>query len=88
MGLTEKCQPLPFAKTGIMKRSIGIILIVLGLIGLIIGGIEYTTERKVLDIGPLEVTEEQKQRVPISPIVGAVLLLGGVILLAASRKAD
>jgi hypothetical protein len=36
-----------------MNKTIGIILIVLGLFGLAWGGFSYTTSEKVLDIGPI-----------------------------------
>ena len=69
-----------------MTRTIGAILIVLGLIGLAWGGFTYTTKRKVLDIGPIEATREEHHRVPVPPIAGAIALVGGIVLIAADRK--
>ena len=69
-----------------MNRTVGIILIVLGLLGLAWGGFTYTTTEKVLDIGPLHATREKTHDVPLPPIAGAVALIGGVVLLVAGRR--
>jgi uncharacterized membrane protein HdeD (DUF308 family) len=65
---------------------IGIILIVLGVFSLAYQGITYTTHKKVLDIGPLQATEEQHKTIPLPPLLGAIALMGGVVLVVAARK--
>ena len=37
-----------------MNKTLGIILIVLGLAGLAWGGFTYTTKEKVVDVGPIK----------------------------------
>lgn len=69
-----------------MKTIIGAVLIVIGLIGLIWGGISYTREEKVLDLGPIEATAERRETIPVGPIVGGLALVGGIVLLVSSRK--
>jgi hypothetical protein len=69
-----------------MNKMIGIVLIVLGLLGLAWGGFKYTTTEKVLDIGPIHATREEKHNVPIPPVAGAAALIGGILLLVASKK--
>ncbi len=59
----------------------GVILIVIGIIALIYGGISYTTEEKVLDLGPLEATAERRETIPLPPVLGGLSLAGGIILL-------
>lgn len=70
-----------------MNNTLGIILVVLGLIGLVWGGFTYTTREKVIDIGPIHATREKTHAVPLPPIIGAVALIGGVALLVAGKKA-
>lgn len=65
---------------------IGIILIVLGVVSLAYQGINYTTHKKVLDIGPIQATEEEHHTIPLPPILGALALIGGVVVLVAGRK--
>lgn len=69
-----------------MKRTIGIILIVLGIVAFVFQGISYTTKEKVLDIGPLKVTREERNTIPLPPVLGALALLGGIGLVALGGK--
>ena len=69
-----------------MKTIIGAVLIVIGLIGLIWGGISYTREEKVLDLGPIEATAERRETIPVGPVVGGLALVGGIVLLVSGRK--
>ena len=62
-------------------KILGGILVVLGLIALLYGGVSWTRREKVLDAGPIEVTTEKKESLPISPIAGGVMLVAGVVLL-------
>jgi hypothetical protein len=68
-----------------MNKTLGIVLIVLGLFGLAWGGFTYTTTEKVVDIGPIHATRDKTHSVPLPPIAGAAALIGGIVLLAASR---
>jgi drug/metabolite transporter (DMT)-like permease len=69
-----------------VSKTLGVILIVLGLFGLVWGGFTYTSREKVVDIGPIHATREKTHNVPLFPIVGAVALIGGVVLLVTGRK--
>jgi UDP-N-acetylmuramyl pentapeptide phosphotransferase/UDP-N-acetylglucosamine-1-phosphate transferase len=68
-------------------RIAGVILIVIGLIGLIWGGISWTEEETLVDIGPIEARAEEQKSIPITPIVGGIALVAGIVLLVVpSRK--
>ncbi|HTM29903.1 MAG TPA: hypothetical protein VL263_01285 [Vicinamibacterales bacterium] len=62
-------------------RAIGIVLIVLGVIGLLYGGLTWTRKDKVVDAGPIEITADKHESLPIPPIAGGVLLVVGAVLL-------
>jgi uncharacterized membrane protein YidH (DUF202 family) len=64
-----------------MRYVIGIALIVLGLISLLMGGFRWTENKTVVDIGPLKATAEEHKTLPIPPVVGALALVGGIIVL-------
>lgn len=66
--------------------SFGIALIVLAVIAFAYQGISYTTREKVVDLGPLQMTAERTRTLPLPPIVGAVALVGGIVLLVMGRK--
>jgi hypothetical protein len=69
-----------------MSKILGTILIVLGLIGILWGGFGYTTQKKVIDIGPIQATREKTHQVPVPPLAGAVSLIAGVAFLATSKR--
>jgi hypothetical protein len=64
----------------------GIVLIVLGIISFAYQGITYTTRKNVLDVGPIHATKDEHTTIPIPPIVGAIALIGGVVLVFAGGK--
>jgi hypothetical protein len=65
---------------------VGIILIVLGVVGFALGGFSFTQKEKVLDVGPIEATAEDKETVPIPPILAGLALVAGVVLVATSAR--
>lgn len=68
-------------------KALGIFLIAAGIVMMVITGINVVTEEKVVDLGKVEITKEENNPISWSPIIGAVLLVGGVIvLLTGSRK--
>jgi len=69
-----------------MKRTLGMILIVVGIAMLIWTGFTYTQKEKVVDAGPLQISANKQKTVYWPPYAGAVLLLGGVVLLAVSKR--
>lgn len=69
-----------------LASIVGILLIVVGVIGLAVGGINYTRREKVIDIGPIEATAEKRERIPLSPVAGGIALAAGVVLLIAGNR--
>ena len=69
-----------------MNKTIGLILIGLGLFGLAWGGFTYTTRERIVDVGPIHASREKTHDFPIPPIAGAVSLLGGIGLLMMAGK--
>jgi len=66
---------------------IGVLLIVLGVIALAYQGITYTTQEKVLEVGPFKATTEKEHTIPLPPVLGGLALAAGVVLvIAGSRK--
>ena len=65
-------------------KIVGIVLIGLGMVGLLYGGIRYTTRDTV--VGPIHATAEREHTLPIAPIAGAVLVAVGTAVLLVSRR--
>jgi uncharacterized membrane protein YidH (DUF202 family) len=78
--------PRAFAAAEEAVKLIGILLIVFGVIALALGGISYTKREKVVDLGPIQASTEQRKTIPLSPIVGLAAVAGGIVLVVAGSK--
>ena len=65
---------------------VGLVLIVLGLAALAYQGITYTTRETVIDVGPLHATAERHRTLLLPPVLGAVVVAGGIVLLVAGMR--
>lgn len=70
-----------------MKSSpiLAVVLIILGVTALAYQGFTYTTREKAVDLGPIQITAEKTHDVPLPPIIGAIAIVGGIILLVVGR---
>ena len=62
-------------------RIVGTILVVIGIVALVWGGISYTREETVVDLGPLQATTEERETIPLPPVLGGIALVAGIVLL-------
>ncbi len=67
-------------------KTLGFVVVAFGALALIYGGIGYGREGSVLDVGPFKTTATEQKTIPVSPFVGGIALLGGVLLLVVLRK--
>ena len=65
---------------------VGILLIVIGVAGFAMGGISFTHEKKDVDLGPVQIQHKQKDTIPISPILSALALIGGIGLVVVGSR--
>ena len=65
----------------------GVILLVVGLVALIYGGIRYTTQKREVDMGPIQINKTEHHNIPIPPVIGVVCIVGGGVLLFAGGRA-
>jgi uncharacterized membrane protein len=65
---------------------LGIALIVLGIVAFAYQGITYTTREKVIDLGPIQASVDTKKTLPLPPILGGLVLAGGIVLVMAGSK--
>jgi hypothetical protein len=63
----------------------GLTLVVLGILALVYQGIGYTKHKDVVDIGPIHATKDEHKTIPLPPILGAIALLGGIVLIVRDR---
>jgi hypothetical protein len=65
---------------------LGVVLVAIGIISLAYQGITYTTQKKVIDLGPIQATKEEHHTLPLPPILGVISLIGGIVVLAAGKR--
>jgi Na+-transporting methylmalonyl-CoA/oxaloacetate decarboxylase gamma subunit len=71
-----------------MARTVGLVLIVLGILAFVVQGISYTTEKEIVDVGPLELKTEERKTIPLPPVLGGLALVGGIALVAVGGRKD
>jgi uncharacterized membrane protein len=65
---------------------VGIALILLGIVAFTYQGITYTSREKVIDIGPIHATADTQKTIPLSPLLGGLALVGGIVLVVVGAK--
>jgi uncharacterized membrane protein YidH (DUF202 family) len=65
-------------------KKIGFVLVIIGAIMMFYTGFNYVTTEKIVDIGPIN--KQQNHPVQWSPILGVVLIIGGVVLIVKDKK--
>ena len=68
------------------RRTIAVVLVVLGIVVLAYSGISFRTRGKDVNIGPVHVETTQSHFIP--PVAGAIALVAGIVLLAVGSKRD
>jgi len=67
-------------------KAIGLVLVVVGVLALIYGGINYSRDKTVLQVGSMNITATEHKSIPIPAVAGAVVLIGGVALLVFGKR--
>mgnify|MGYP001555136243 CR=1 FL=1 len=69
-----------------MNRTIGIILLVVGIVMLIWTGFTYTKKEKVVDAGPIQISADKQHTISWPSYAGAILVIGGIVIIATAKK--
>ena len=69
-----------------VRYVIGSLLVVIGLVSLLWGGFRWTKQKTVVDIGPIEAKTQEHKTLPIPPVVGALALIGGIVVLVVPTR--
>jgi Protein of unknown function (DUF3185) len=68
-----------------MQKTIGIILLAVGVVMLIWTGFSYTQRENVVDAGPLHISADKQKTVSWPPFAGGILAVAGIALLVSAR---
>jgi hypothetical protein len=65
---------------------IGIVLIALAVVGFALGGISFTHEKRIVDVGPVKIDHQQTDTLPITPLASTIALVAGIGLVVVGMK--
>jgi uncharacterized membrane protein len=65
---------------------VGIVLIILGIVAFVYQGISYTSREKVIEVGPLQASVDTKKTIPLLPLLGGLVFVGGIVLVVVGTK--
>ena len=67
-------------------KALGIVLMIAGVLALAYGGFSWTTHKRAVDMGPIQVERTKEHTVLLPPLVGiGALVIGGVLVFAGRR---
>lgn len=69
-------------------KSLGIVIIAIGVLMMIYTGFNYVTSEKVVDLGVIEINKQENHPIQWSPIIGLLLIVGGVALVGFGKKSN
>jgi hypothetical protein len=64
----------------------GLLLVIAGIVALAVGRFSYTTEEKVLELGPIVATADKEHTVRIPDIAGIIAVVAGLGLVIVGRR--
>lgn len=67
-------------------KTVGIVLLIVGLIMTVFTGFNIVTKEKVVDLGAIEINKNEKTPIYWSPITGGVLAATGLIILLTGKR--
>lgn len=65
---------------------LGIIVLAVGMLALVYQGVSYTTSEEIVDIGPIQIVEQDTSTIPLPPIVGVIAVIAGVALILSGKR--
>lgn len=64
----------------------GIVLILAGIAMLLFKGFSYTQQKKVVDLGPVEISKTEKKQVNWPLYAGVLVTVAGVVVTVSAKK--
>lgn len=67
-------------------KSVGVVLIIIGITMMAYTGFTYFTTKKVVAIGSIQINQKEEHPVNWSPYIGGILLASGLLIVIGGRK--
>lgn len=65
---------------------IGILLIIVGIVALSMGAINYTNQKRAISMGPIQIDRTEHHSIPLPPVLGVIALIGGIGLVVVGSR--
>ena len=59
---------------------------IIGIIMIAYTGFNMVTTKKVVELGPIQINKEKNHPIEWPPVMGAIVLIGGIVILVIDRK--
>ncbi|MBP9153246.1 MAG: DUF3185 family protein [Flavobacteriales bacterium] len=69
-----------------MKKSLGVVLLVAGIVLAAVGFYQQSQDNKILEIGNLEIKKDATENINMLMIAGVICAVGGVVVIAVGKK--
>lgn len=67
-------------------KTLGIILIIAGIVMMLVRGFFVQTDKEILDAGPIEITKKENRWIGWPTYVGAVVTVAGIVMVMSGRR--
>jgi uncharacterized membrane protein YidH (DUF202 family) len=67
-------------------RTLGIVIIVVGILMIVFTGINFQTKKKVMDIGSMQINKKENHRVRWPVYTGVAVCIAGIAVLLVNKK--
>ncbi len=67
-------------------KTIGLVLVIIGIVVLVYGGIGYNRNRTIFEVGGMKATATEHRTTAVPAVVGVISLIGGIALLVVEKR--
>ena len=67
-------------------KTMGIVLVILGIVAVVYGGIGYNRNRTIFEVGGMKATATEHGTTAVPAVVGVISLIGGIVLLVVDKR--
>ena len=71
-----------------MGRTIGVILMLIGIALLVWTGFTYTKKEKIVDTGAIKLSVDKQKTVSWPPYIGGIVLIAGIAIWIGSKNSN
>lgn len=75
-----------FKIKNMQTKTLGIVIIIIGIFMIVYTGFNLVTTEKVVDLGPIKINKEKDHPIQWSPIIGIALVVGGIVVIVSNKK--